>query len=86
MFTATHSSKPTIANLCDDLTRSLRHPCGKTLRLLDRALKLLIPFESPKAAVTSAAERQDLLTLLRTHRLSLSPYIDTDRIESNLRQ
>ena len=68
------------------LTRSLRRPGPRTLRLIDKALALLTPFESPLALTTSAAERQELLDLISTHRLTLCPYINVDRIESNLRR
>ncbi len=73
-----------VSELTAQLTRSLRSPTSRTLRLLDRALSYLTPFESPKATVTSPSERQDLLTLLNIHRDLLTPYLDTDRIESNL--
>ncbi|MDE6696182.1 MAG: hypothetical protein K2K25_04830 [Muribaculaceae bacterium] len=74
-----------VEELTLQLTRSLRRPSSRTLRLIDKALSYLLPFESPRASVTSVAEKQELLTLLNTHRLSLSPYLDLDRIESNLR-
>ena len=77
--------KSIAAKLCDDLKRSLRRPSSRTLRLLERALKLLTPFESPRASVASNSEKQDLLELINVHRIVLCPYIDVDRIESNLR-
>ena len=73
-----------ISNLTDELTHSLRRPGKKTLSLIDRALYYLIPFESPKASIISSSERHDLLELLSTHRMVLTPYLDIDRIESNL--
>ena len=84
--TAADTAKPILKELSAQLTESLRHPCSKTLKLLDRALRLLIPFESPKAAVASPAEKQQLLDLIVIHRTALSPYLDLDRIERNLRQ
>ena len=74
-----------VARLTADLSRSLRRPGRRTLALIDRALSYLTPFESPLARTASGAERRDLLTLLTIHRTVLSPYLDTDRIESNLR-
>ncbi len=73
-----------VAELTEQLTLSLRRPSNRTLRLIDRALSYLLPFESPKAGVASQAERIDLLTLLRTHRDILSPYLNADRIQTNL--
>ncbi len=79
------SSQSIVAKLTDDLAASLRRPSRRTLTLINKALSYLIPFESPRAAVTTSAERQDLLTLLQEHRMVLTPYIDTDRVENNLR-
>ncbi len=76
----------TITEVTKQLTASMRRPSGRTLALIDKALAYLTPFESAKANVVSASEKQELLELLRTHRLSLSPYLDLDRIESNLRR
>ena len=73
-----------IPELTAELTRSLRRPTRKTLSLINKALSYLTPFESPQATTTSRAERADLLNLLNTHRLILSPYMDLDRIESHL--
>ncbi len=75
-----------IAKLSSELTASLRKPSRRTLTLIDKALSYLTPFESPKATVTSASEKKDLLDLLKAHQLVLSPYIDTDRIEWNLKR
>ena len=80
------SDQRSLPTLSAALTRSLRRPGPRTLRLIDKALALLTPFESPLALTTSAAERQELLDLLRTHRLIFCPYINVDRIESNLRR
>ena len=80
------SDQVPLQTLSAALTRSLRRPGPRTLRLIDKALALLTPFESPLALTTSAAERQELLDLLRTHRLTFCPYINVDRIESNLRR
>ncbi len=74
-----------ISTLTADLTRSTKRPNSRTLRLLDKALNLLHPFESPKAEVTSPSERQDLLSLVSLHRDILSPYIDVDRVATNLK-
>ncbi len=74
-----------VEELTIQLSKSLTRPSSRTLRLLDRALSYLTPFESPKASTTSPAERQDLLALLTTHRMPLSPYLDVDRVERNLR-
>ncbi len=74
-----------IAKLSSELTASLRKPSRRTLALIDKALSYLTPFESPKASVTSASEKKDLLDLLNIHRMVLLPYLDTDRIERNLR-
>ncbi len=74
-----------IAKLTDDLKRSLKRPSSRTLRLIDKALSYLTPFESSLARVTSASEKKDLLDLLNIHRMVLTPYIDTDRIECNLK-
>ncbi len=74
-----------ISKLSADLSASLRRPSSRTLRLLDRALSYLTPFESPLARTASPSERRDLLALLATHRAPLSPYLDLDRIERNLR-
>ena len=73
-----------IPELTAELTRSLRRPTRKTLSLINKALSYLTPFESAQATTTSRAERADLLHLLNTHRLVLSPYMDLDRIESHL--
>ena len=80
------SDQGSLPTLSAALTRSRRRPGPKTLRLIDKALALLTPFERPLALTTSAAERQELLDLLRIHRLTLCPYINVDRIESNLRR
>ena len=80
------SDQGSLQTLSAALTNSLRRPGPRTLRLIDKALALLTPFESPLALTTSAAERQELLDLIRTHRLTLCPYINVDRIESNLRR
>ena len=80
------SDQVSLQTLSAALTRSLRRPGPKTLHLIDKALALLTPFESPLALTTSAAERQELLDLISTHRLTLCPYINVDRIESNLRK
>ncbi len=74
-----------ISTLTTQLSASLKRPGSRTLSLLDRALSYLTPFESKQAAVNSPAERTDLLDLLNTHRLLLTPYLDTDRIESHLK-
>ncbi len=74
-----------ISTLTADLTKSAKRPTSSTLRLLDKALHLLHPFESPKAQVASPSERQDLLSLLSLHRDILSPYIDVDRVATNLK-
>ncbi len=73
-----------VCELTEQLSRSLRRPNGRTLRLLDRALGYLTPFESPRASVASPSERRDLLALLQVHCTVLSPYIDTDRVRDNL--
>ncbi len=75
-----------ISELTVQLSKSLRRPTGRTLTLIDKALSYLTPFESAMARTASQAERKDLLNLLKTHHLVLSPYIDTARIESHLRQ
>ena len=75
---------PILKELSSQLSESLRHPTRKTLSLINKALSYLTPFESPKATVTSPSEKRDLLNLLTTHRQLLSPYIDTDRIESHI--
>ncbi len=75
-----------VAELTAQLSRSLNKPNRRTLSLIDKALSYLTPFESPQAGVASPSEKQDLLDLLRAHRLVLTPYIDTDRIEWNLRR
>ncbi len=80
------SHQSLVAKLTEDLTRSLRRPGRKTLALIDKALSYLTPFESAKASVVSVSEKQELLELLNAHRLCLSPYLDLDRIESNLRK
>ncbi len=83
--TKTMTTMTTISELSEQLTRSLRRPSRRTLTLLDRALSYLTPFESPLAKTASPSERRDLLALLRAHRLPLSPYLDIDRVETNLR-
>ena len=82
---ATPALKSGIANLCEELSASLRRPSRRTLKLIDRALSYLTPFESPLANAASPSERRDLLDLVKIHRLHLSPYLDLDRIERNLR-
>ena len=79
------SASTAISDLTYQLSESMKKPGRKTLSLIEKALSYLSPFESPEAAVVSPAERYDLLTLLATHRVILSPYLDTDRIESHLR-
>ncbi len=74
-----------ISTLTADLAQSAKRPGSRTLRLLDKALTLLHPFESPKALVTSPSERKDLLSLLYLHRDILSPYLDVDRVATNLK-
>ena len=74
-----------IGALTEELTRSMRRPGRKTLALIDRALSYLSPFESKKATVASVAEKKDLLELLERHRMVLSPYVDIDRVEWNLK-
>ncbi len=75
-----------VAELSAQLSRSLKRPNSRTLRLIDRALSYLTPFESPKASVTSLSEKKDLLDLLNIHRMVLTPYLDTARIEWNLKR
>ena len=77
---------PTLKNLSAQLTESLRKPGRKTLSLINKALSYLTPFESPKATVASPTERRDLLALLDSHRMVLTPYLDVDLIECNLRR
>ena len=79
------TAKPILRELTTQLSASLRKPGRRTLSLIDKALSYLTPFESPKASITSLEEKRDLLELLNVHRLYLSPYIDTDKIERNLR-
>ncbi len=67
------------------LSKSLKRPTSRTLRLIDRALSYLTPFENPQARTASPAERRDLLDLLTAHRMPLSPYLDVERVERNLR-
>ena len=74
-----------IGVLTEELTRSMRRPGRKTLTLIDKALSYLTPFESAKASVGSSFERRELLELLDRHRMVLSPYVDVDRVEVNLR-
>lgn len=89
-----HTAKPILrsapilhtAKLSDELTRSMKRPTRRTLALIDKALAWLRPFESPSAKTTSAYEKRELLEFLAAHRTVLSPYIDTDRIEWNLRR
>ena len=73
-----------VSTLTADLSLSLRKPGRRTLSLIDKALSYLTPFESTLASPSSQSERLDLLDLLRTHRLILTPYLDTTRIEHNL--
>ena len=75
----------TVGELTRQLSVSMRRPGRKTLALIDRALSWLRPFESGKAMVSSPYEKRELLELLDTHRMLLSPYLDTDRVEWNLR-
>ena len=75
-----------VADLTSQLAHSLKRPSNRTLKLIDRALSYLTPFESPKAFVTSPAEKRELLALLDCHRMTLMPYLDVDRIEWNLRR
>ena len=74
-----------ISDLTNQLTVSMRKPSRRTLTLINKALSYLTPFESPRAAVSSYAEKTDLLELLNEHRNALSPYLDLDRIERNLK-
>ena len=78
-------TKTGIAALTEELARSMRRPGRKTLSLIDKALSYLTPFESAKAVVTSIAEKRDLLELVDRHRMVLSPYVDVDRVEWNLK-
>ena len=74
-----------IGMLTEELNRSMRRPGRKTLALIDKALSYLMPFESAKASVASSFERRELLELVERHRMVLSPYVDIDRVEWNLR-
>ena len=74
----------TVEALTYELTKSLRKPTSRTLTLINKALSYLTPFESPKASPASPTERTELLAMISTHRWTLSPYIDLDRIESHL--
>ena len=74
-----------VGELRVELERSMRRPGRKTLALIDKALSYLTPFESPLACVASGAECGELLDLICTHRRILCPYIDVERVESNLR-
>ncbi len=91
-------------DLSSQLTASLRKPGPRTLRLLEKAICLLSPYESwnagfpagdtarsanpakPKLRPSADTSTAALLTLLTTHRQILTPYLDTARIERNLRQ
>ena len=77
---------PILRNLTCEISLSLRRPGRRTLTLIDKALSYLTPFESPRATVASSAERRDLLELLDTHRMTLCPYLDIDKVEWNLRR
>ncbi|MDE5997169.1 MAG: hypothetical protein K2G77_03050, partial [Muribaculaceae bacterium] len=85
LLTLDPSKLSEITKLCGELKLSLKRPTSRTLRLIDRALSYLTPFESPKASVVSPSEKQDLLQLLDTHRDILCPYINIDKIEHNLK-
>ncbi len=76
-----HVSK--VSKLTEELSASLSKPTRKTLRLIDRAIYLLLPFEN-SSICDSPEDTTALLTLLTTHRLTLSPYLDIARIERNL--
>ena len=76
----------TIPELTSQLTKSLRKPTARTLTLINKALSHLTPFESAGARTASASERTELLDLLTAHRLTLSPYLDLDSIETHLRR
>ena len=75
----------TIGELTRQLSLSMRKPGRKTLVLIDKALSYLTPFESGKVMASSSYEKRELLELLDTHRMVLAPYLDTDRVEWNLR-
>lgn len=75
----------TIPTLTSELAHSMKRPTRRTLTLIEKALGWLRPFESGKARTASRTERQELLELVATHRIVLSPYIDTTRVEWNLR-
>ena len=83
--TTTLTTTTTITTLTAQLTASLRKPTRRTLALIDKALSYLTPFESSQARTASATERSELLSLLNTHRMVLSPYLDPDLIETHLR-
>ena len=80
-----------VSKLNDDLSASLRRPTRRTLSLIDKAIELLLPFESScpvskdHRSSDSGSDGADLLSLLVTHRQALSPYLDISRIESNLK-
>ena len=74
-----------VGELRDELARSMRRPGPRTIALIDKALSYLTPFESQLACVASRAERRELLDLIHAHRRILCPYIDVDRVETNLR-
>ncbi len=89
----------TIDQLTLQLTASLRRPTSRTLTLIEKAIRLLSPYEQaprahtakptlrPSADTAQSADTSTtaLLHLLTTHRIALTPYLDTHRIESNLR-
>ena len=92
-------SATTIPSLTAELTKSLRRPSRKTLSLIEKALSYLTPFENMEPRASQPAHKvhtadtpsreadtlkRDLLTLLTTHRMVLTPYIDTHRIETIL--
>ena len=82
----TMTTMTTIGALTSQLTASMKKPGARTLTLIDKALSYLTPFESAKASAVSQYEKRELLELLNTHRPLLTPYLDADRIESNLRR
>ena len=83
---STPRSATTLKDLTSQLSVSMKRPTRRTITLIEKALSWLRPFESGKATVASLYEKRELLNLLDTHRLVLSPYIDVDRIESHLRR
>ena len=87
-------SASAIPTLTAELTRSLRRPGRKTLRLIDKALSYLTPYENMELRTSQPAHtarsantpyrEADTLRAIDTARSANTPYCEADTLKKDL--